>query len=204
MAMKIIGITGPTGAGKTTALRALAQLGVWIIDADEVYHRLLEESVPLQMALTARFGELQDERGKIDRKKLGNVVFGDPEALAALNAITHRFIGEEIDRQLSAARAEDRSAAAIDAIALIESGLGALCDCTVAVTAPPEVRIRRIMARDGISEDYARSRVAAQKSDSFYRKRCTLVLENRAGSRAEFDRLVEDFFKGLLCEDVEE
>ena len=111
MAMKIIGITGPTGAGKTTALGALRELGAWMIDADEVYHRLLEESAPLREALTARFGDIQDKSGKIDRKKLGNVVFGDPAALSDLNAITHRFIGEEIDRQLSAARAEGRSAA---------------------------------------------------------------------------------------------
>ena len=179
--MKIIGITGPTGAGKTTALRALAQLGVWIIDADEVYHRLLEESVPLQMALTARFGELQDERGKIDRKKLGIVVFGDPEALAALNAITHRFIGEEIDRQLSAARAEGRSAAAIDAIALIESGLGERCDTVVGVIAPAELRVRRIMDREGIPEVYARKRVAAQKGEDFFRANCGYLLENTEG-----------------------
>ena len=91
--MKIIGITGPTGAGKTTALGALRELGAWMIDADEVYHRLLEESAPLREALTARFGDIQDKSGKIDRKKLGNVVFGDPTALSDLNAITHRFIG---------------------------------------------------------------------------------------------------------------
>ena len=176
--MKIIGITGPTGAGKTTALGALRELGAWMIDADEVYHRLLEESAPLREALTARFGDIQDKSGKIDRKKLGNVVFGDPTALSDLNAITHRFIGEEIDRQLSAARAEDRSAAAIDAIALIESGLGDRCDAVVGVIAPAELRVRRIMAREGIPETYARKRVNAQQGEEFFRTHCDYLLEN--------------------------
>ena len=80
--MKRIGITGPTGAGKTTALGALTDLGAHIIDADAVYHRLLEESGPLRAALAERFGpSILTPEGRIDRKALGNVVFGDPEAL---------------------------------------------------------------------------------------------------------------------------
>ena len=94
--MKIIGITGPTGAGKTTALGALTALGACIIDADAVYHRLLEESAPLREALTARFGDICDQMGRIDRKKLGEQVFTDPAALADLNGITHRFVGEAV------------------------------------------------------------------------------------------------------------
>ena len=176
--MKIIGITGPTGAGKTTALNALASLGACIIDADEVYHRLLEESVPLREALTARFGDICDERGKIDRKRLGGVVFDDPAALADLNGITHRFVGEEIRRELRAAEEAKRPAAAIDAIALIESGTGKLCDAVVGIIAPAEVRVRRIMAREGIPEDYARKRVSAQKDETFFRENCDYILEN--------------------------
>ena len=196
--MKIIGITGPTGAGKTTALGALRELGAWMIDADEVYHRLLEESAPLREALTARFGDIQDKSGKIDRKKLGSVVFGDPTALSDLNAITHRFIGEEIDRQLSAARAEDRSAAAIDAIALIESGLGDRCDAVVGVIAPAELRVRRIMAREGISEDYAWARVRAQRPDQFFAEGCAHILYNDCGTAEEFSRKAEEFLKEIV------
>ena len=183
--MKIIGITGPTGAGKTTALRALTQLGAWIIDADEVYHRLLEESAPLREALTARFGTIQDERGKIDRKRLGNVVFGDPAALADLNAVTQCFVGAEVDRQLAEAQAQGRSAAAIDAIRLIESGLGERCDAVVGVIAPAELRVRRIMAREGIPEDYARKRVEAQQGEDFFRAHCDHLLENTEGDTPE-------------------
>ena len=183
--MKIIGITGPTGAGKTTALKALASLGASIIDADAVYHQLLEGSEPLRAALTGRFGDICTEGGKIDRKKLGEQVFTDPSALSDLNAIAHRFVGEEIDRLLREAERAGCPAAAIDAIALIESGQGARCDAVVGIIAPAEVRIRRIMAREGISEDYARKRVGAQKGEDFFRANCDYILENNEDDTPE-------------------
>ena len=184
--MKRIGITGPTGAGKTTALGALEDLGACVIDADAVYHQLLADSAPLRSALADRFGPaILDGAGKVDRKALGAVVFGDPAALADLNGITHRFIRGAIDRLLAQAEAEGRPAAAIDAIALIESGLGEICDTVVGVLAPAEVRVRRIMAREGISEDYAHRRVAAQQGDGFYRAHCAHILENREGDTPE-------------------
>lgn len=182
--MKIIGITGPTGAGKTTALRALESLGAEVIDADAVYHELLEHSIPLRGALTDRFGDISGETGKIDRKRLGEVVFADESALLDLNAITHRFVGEEIEARLQAAEQAGKPAAAIDAIALIESGLDRRCDAVVGVVAPAEVRIRRIMEREGISEAYARKRVSAQKGEDFYRENCGFMLENDGSETA--------------------
>lgn len=199
--MKIIGITGPTGAGKTTALNVLEELGALVIDADAVYHRLLECSAPLRTALTERFGgEILDEMGKLDRKRLGSVVFGDPQALSDLNAITHGFVLEEIDRLCAQAKTEGRPAAAIDAIALIESGAADRCSVVVGVLAPKELRIRRIMAREGISEDYARRRVEAQREDAFFRASCGYILENngvetqaafRAQAQALFQKILE-------------
>ena len=201
--MKIIGITGPTGAGKTTALRALADLGACVIDADAVYHRLLEESAPMREALTARFGaSILDDGGKIDRKRLGNRGFGDPAALADLNAITHRFVEEEIARLEAQAAREGRPAVAIDAIALIESGVADRCDAVVGVLAPRELRVRRIMAREGIPEDYARRRVEAQREDEFYRTSCGYLLENNGeGDEAAFADRARTLFAELLEED---
>ena len=198
--MKRIGITGPTGAGKTTALGALEDLGAHVIDADAVYHRLLAESAPLRADLADRFGPgILTPAGEVDRKALGDVVFGDGEALEALNTITHRFILEEIARQCARAEAEGRPAAAIDAIALIESGLGETCDTVVGILAPAELRVRRIVAREGISEDYARRRVAAQQGDGFYRAHCAHILENREGDApAAFRARARALFREIL------
>lgn len=195
--MKTIGITGPTGAGKTTALQTLAAMGVHIIDADAVYHDLLVRSIPLQEALIARFGRGILAGGQIDRKALGQVVFGDPAALADLNLITRRFISGAIREQTQAAAQAGRRGVAIDAIGLIESGLA--CDATVAILAPKEVRICRIMAREGISEDYARRRVEAQQPDSFYRTHCGYVLENNGTEPIEeFQQRAAALFAQLL------
>ena len=200
--MKRIGITGPTGAGKTTALQALGQLGAHIIDADAVYHRLLAESGELRAALVHRFGpSILDAGGQVDRKALGRAVFGDPAALEDLNAITHRFVLADIRKQMEEAQRQGRPAVAVDAIALVESGLGAECDAVVAVLAPLETRIRRIMAREGISEDYARRRALAQKGDDFFRAYCDHVLENGPEeSREAFAQRALDWFRALLAE----
>ena len=199
--MKLIGITGPTGAGKTTALGALKELGVQIIDADAVYHRLLAESAPLRQALTDRFGtEILDGAGGLDRKRLGAVVFADPAALEALNAITGPFIRAELDRLCAQAEQAGKHAA-IDAIGLVESGIGERCHAAVAVLAPQDVRILRIMEREGISYDYARSRVESQKGEDFFRAHCSHVLVNDgAKTPAEFRGEALALFRRLLAE----
>ena len=170
--MIVIGITGPTGAGKTTALNQLEALGGCVLDADAVYHQLLEEDGGLRHALEGRFGPLTGADGSFDRKKLGGVVFHDRAAMADLNAIVTPYIDRALKTRLAAAEQEGRPAAAIDAIRLIENGLADLCDATLAVTAPAEVRVGRIMAREGIPEAYARARVAAPQSDAVYRDAC--------------------------------
>ena len=199
--MKLIGITGPTGAGKTTALGALEDLVVYVIDADAVYHRLLAESAPLRRALADRFGaEILDGAGMLDRKRLGAAVFADPAALEALNGVTGPFIRAELDRLCAQAAAEGRHAA-VDAIGLIESGIGARCHAAVAVLAPRHVRIRRIMEREGISYEYALSRVEAQKGEDFFRAHCPHVLVNDGSKTpAQFRAEALALFRRLLAE----
>ena len=185
--MIVIGITGPTGAGKTTVLNVLRELGGAVADCDGVYHELLRASVPMREELAARFGPgIFDENGDLRRKELGAIVFGDPDALADLNAITHRHIVAELERLIAQAGAQGRPAIALDAVALLESGAGALCGATIAVTARPAVRVRRIMAREGISEEYARRRVAAQKPEAWFEEHCTYTLRND-GTQAELE-----------------
>lgn len=196
--MTVLGITGPTGAGKTTALREVEQLGGAVIDCDAVYHELLEGDTALQDALEKEFGPLRDGSWAIDRKKLGTIVFNDPERLEALNAIAWRAVTDRVGALLEAFREQGRSLAAIDAIALLESPLKELCQLTVAVLAPPEVRVRRIMLREGISEEYARARVRAQRPDTYFSQNCDCVLVNDFVSTEEFAGLVRKTLEELI------
>ena len=176
----IIGITGGTGCGKTTLLKVIAEKGGLILDCDAIYHRLLATDTELLNAIEARFPGTV-EGGQLQRKKLGTIVFSDEKALLDLNRITHSAIKTEVLRQLATAP----KLAAIDAIALFEGGLAELCHMTVAVTAPVETRVQRLMQRDGIPEDYARSRIAAQYDESWFRERCDWILEN-SGTEMQF------------------
>lgn len=199
--MIVIGITGPTGAGKTTVLNVLRELGGAVADCDGVYHELLSTSVPMREELAARFGpEIFDENGDLRRKELGAIVFGDPDALADLNAITHRHIVSELERRIAQAEGEGRPAIALDAIALLESGAGTLCGTTIAVTAAEEVRVGRIMAREGIGEDYARARVKAQKPSAWFEERCAHTLRND-GEKASLEEQARELFKSILCKE---
>lgn len=168
----IIGITGGSGCGKTTLLQCIAEKGGVILDCDAIYHHLLAADPALLGAIETRFPGVV-EQGQLQRKKLGAIVFSDEKALRDLNTITHTAIKNEVLRRLPA-----DGLSAIDAIGLFEGNLAELCHTTVAVTAPVENRVRRLMARDGISEEYARSRIAAQRSDADFSAICDHTLEN--------------------------
>ncbi len=169
----ILGITGGTGCGKTTLLKLIQEAGGVVLDCDAIYHDLLKTDGQLLAAIEARFPGTVEE-GTLQRKKLGELVFSHPDALADLNRITHRAVDAEVARRL----AEDPPLAAIDAIALMESGMDKRCDVTVAVTAPLEARVERIMARDAISREYALARIQAQKPDGYFSEKCGYTLVN--------------------------
>lgn len=169
----ILGITGGTGCGKSTLLKVIESHNGLVLDCDAIYHRLLETDDALLASIEARFpGTVKD--GKLQRKQLGQIVFADQKALEDLNKITHTAVKEEVLKALSSTP----KLAAIDAIGLFESGLNELCDMTVAVTAPLEMRIQRLMLRDGITEEYARARIQAQPSEETFISRCDQVLCN--------------------------
>ena len=180
----VIGFTGPTGAGKTSALRALERLGGLVLDCDAIYHQLLRTDDALRTALTGAFGQVFAPDGTLDRQRLGTVVFSDPAALDTLNRIIYARLPRELLRRMDESSAP---VVGIDAINLVESGLCDMCRRTVAVLAPSEQRVRRIMARDGIPEEYARLRVQAQKDDEFYRTHCTDTLFNDCADAAAFE-----------------
>lgn len=169
----ILGITGGTGCGKTTLLNCITARGGQLLDCDAIYHELLASDAALNAAIEARFPGTY-ENGKLNRKKLGTIVFADSKSLLDLNSITHTAIRQEVERRLDRRPA----LAAIDAVALFESGLNTLCDVTIAVTAPLEDRVQRLMKRDGITESYARSRIAAQPPAAWFAQRVDYILEN--------------------------
>lgn len=194
--MKIIGITGGTGCGKTTALNELERRGALLIDCDAVYHRMLETDRPMLDEIEKYFpGAVVD--GKLDRKALGAVVFTDEEALRDLNIITHRHINLEIRRILREHAMNGGTLAAIDAIELFSSGLAKRCTATVGVIAGRDVRISRIMRRDGISREYAMMRVNAQRPNEYFIQKCSRVLENN-GSQEEFIERCRKTFEEVL------
>lgn len=169
----IIGITGGTGSGKSTLLQVIADLGGKVLDCDAIYHDLLKTDNTLLCAIEARFpGTVVN--GELQRKVLGQIVFADTKALEDLNKITHAAVKAEVLRALSPAP----KLAAIDAIGLFESELNQLCDITVAVTAPLEMRIQRLMIRDNITREYALARIQAQPADEVFISRCDGVLYN--------------------------
>ena len=146
----------------------------------------------LRRRIRDAFGEVF--RGtELDRQKLGSLVFSDPQALERLNGIIFDYLPGVLRRKM-----EGRVLVGLDAINLIESGLGELCCRTVAVLAPGEQRVQRIMQRDHIPEEYARLRIQAQKPDSYYREHCTDVLENQEETPEAFREKAEIFFRNLL------
>lgn len=188
----VIGLTGGSGCGKTTALEVLQEMGAVCYDADEVYHELLQTSAPMLHEIGETFtGSVQN--GVLQRKQLGAQVFGNPEALQKLTAMTHPYVLEEIRCRLKP------GLSVIDAFGLIESGLGNLCDHTVAITAPVEARINRLIAREGISRDYAAARIAAQRSNESFSDSCEFTLSND-GTVEEFREICKQLFVKLIKE----
>ena len=174
----IIGITGGTGCGKTTFLDAIREQGGLVLDCDRIYHRLLQTNKSLLDAIDRRFpGTVED--GQLQRKKLGAIVFADKASLQDLNRITGRYVYDEVLRRLET----DNRLIAIDAIGLF-GGLHKLCDVTVAVTAPEECRVARLMQRDGITEEYAKSRIAAQRPQAEFSALCDHTLHNDSTKEA--------------------
>ena len=187
----ILGITGGTGCGKTTLLNVIRDQGGLVLDCDAIYHELLATDPSLLAAIETRFPGTV-ENGTLQRKKLGAIVFNDPAALQDLNAITHAAIKAEVLRRLETAP----NLAAIDAIALFEAGLSSLCTTTVAVTSPTAARIQRLIARDGISEQYAKNRISAQPDEAWFRSKCDHILEN-SGTQIQFQEKCIDFLQKL-------
>ena len=152
--MKVIGLTGGTGSGKSVVSKSLAAAGAVVIDADKIAHEIILKGEPAYQEI-------------------------DAEKLAFLNQCTHKYICAEVDRQIAKAEKENTARAVIlDAPLLLEAGLESRCDTVWVVYADPEVRAKRVMARDGVSYDLAKARIANQKSWEEYKESASVVIDN--------------------------
>ena len=192
--MVIVGITGPTGCGKTTALNVLRDFGALVLDCDQVYHQLLDSDAELIAELNAAFPGTVKDAG-LDRRALGAVVFNDAAALERLNAISHRHIALEINKRLCDWAMSGGKLAALDALELISSGISERCDVLIGVLSDKSLRAERIMARDGLDEASAWLRINAQRPDGYFIENCDHIIHNN-GTEEEF----KDSVVNLLTE----
>ncbi len=175
----IIGLTGQTGAGKTTVAEGLRHFGYQVIKADDIARLVTEKGSPVLQELAAVFGsDILTEDGELDRALLAERAFAGPEETKLLNAVTHPEISRLIRKKINGAFFDGYEGVVLDASQLFESGLNETCTLVVSVVAPEEVRLQRITERDGISREQALQRMSAQLPEEFFRTHSDYVLEN--------------------------
>ena len=177
--MLVFGLTGPSGSGKGEVAELFAGFDIPVLDADKIYHQLLLPPSPCLSELARHFGDgILSADGSLDRRALASIVFSDPKELEELNRISHAYVMRSIRRKLEHYRDDGISAVVLDAPQLFEAGADKDCNIIVSVLSNRENRIRRILARDGITKEEAERRVDAQKSDAFFRANSDYVIEN--------------------------
>lgn len=185
--MRVVGLTGGIGSGKSTVARLLAERGAIVIDADQVAREIVEPGEPALAEIVAHFGaEVLTEDGALDRPALAAIVFNDADARRDLEAITHPRIGDRIVARLAEIRLGERSDGAsrvvvLDHPLLVETGTTQACDDVIVVTAPEEVRVQRLVDQRGMDESDARARIAAQADDATRVAAATHVIDNSGG-----------------------
>lgn len=177
--MLVIGLTGKTGAGKSTIANILSADGCYIIDGDVLARSVTQKGSPALHTLADVFGsDIIDSEGELNRRLLAKRAFADEESTKKLNSITHPYINELFKSEIEKACLAGYKTAVIDAAALLESDCRLLCEKIVVVTAPLEIRLERILSRDGITYEQAMTRINAQKSDEYYFSNADIIIRN--------------------------
>lgn len=179
--IRVIGLTGPTGAGKSCVAQMFCEEGVPVIDADRVARNIVQPNTDCLSAICDAFGsDILRANGTLDRQTLAARAFATPEATERLNSITHPAIMAEIQQRLDDLADEGHPLAVLDAPLLFEAGANALCHRIIAVIASPDTRLSRIMARDGLDRVAAQRRMSAQPNNEFYARDGVTVIQNDA------------------------
>jgi dephospho-CoA kinase len=196
--MKKVALTGGIATGKSYVLERFRNLGVAIIDADRLAREVVRRGTPGSAAVVRRFGaEYLGPDGDIDRRRLANLVFGDPDARRDLEAIVHPLVYEGIASWFAAAAARGEALAVADIPLLYETGREGDFDCVIVTACSPARQLERLMARDGCSEEAARRRIAAQWPVEVKARRADFVITTD-GSFADTDRQVEAIYERLV------
>lgn len=191
--MKVYGLTGKTGAGKSTVAEKLEKMGFCVIDGDKIARSITEKGKPAISMLANEFGcDIIEDDGSLNRKLLASRAFKDRESTAKLNAITHPIIKAEFEKELRKAEAEGFSFAVIDAAALLESSCKDLCEKIIVVTAPEEIRLSRILLRDGITKEQALIRIKAQFPDEYYNEKADILIRNYPPYEKEIELILKE------------
>lgn len=178
--MKVIGLTGGIGSGKSTVSRMLRGLGAKIIDADQVARDIVEKGKPALEEIVQTFGEeTLHEDGTLNRKKLGSLIFDDPHQRKKLNEITHPRIIEEIEERLEKYKEDDNTEVIVlDCALLFEMNMDNMVEESWLVSLDKSTQIKRIMARDELSKDDAEKRINAQMSLEAKAQKATRIIDN--------------------------
>ena len=191
----VIGLTGNIATGKSVARRMLEHLGAYTIDADSLTHRAYAKGAPGYQLVLDRFGKwLLNREGEIDRKKLGNLVFSDPEAMKQLEEIVHPLVRQAVEMLLQRAK---QQVVVVEAIKLLEGDLRKVCDTIWVTNAPESVQVERLMRKRGLTEAQALERVRAQSPQSQKIKMGNMVITN-TGSYEDLWKQVSEAWKEIV------
>ena len=196
--MKVIGLTGGIGTGKSTVAKYLAELGAAVLDLDKIGHEVMKSDSPAYQRIVSEFGkDILDTRGEIDRARLAKIVFKEPESLRRLNRIVHPGIDKIIDERISAYRQQGVKVLVLEGAAMLEAGKAKQADEIWITTAPEEVVLKRLNKRSGYSEKESRARMRSQLSDKERIKRAKAVIDT-GGSMDEVRARVEKEWEALM------
>jgi len=191
--LKVLGLTGGIGSGKSTVGRMISDLGVPVLDADVLAREVVEPGQPALAEVAASWPQAIGPDGKVDRKRLGDIVFADPTQRLRLEAITHPRIQALADERLAELAAKGHALAFYEASLLVESGRYNDFDGLVVVTAAPETQLERLVARGGLTEEEAQARIDAQLPLLAKVRVATHLVDNdgdRAATKEQVERLV--------------